>query len=90
MIASRKVERLQEAVQEIRALLPPESSARVEWVECNIRKEDQVGHKGMRAPPPPTMANGASGVVKFGKTLPLRLQCSAKEVLTSLVRLEKS
>ena len=42
MIASRKVERLQEAVQEIRALLPPENSARVEWVECNIRKEDQV------------------------------------------------
>ena len=39
MIASRKADRLQSAVTEIRGNLP---QCNIDWVECNIRKEESV------------------------------------------------
>ena len=43
MIASRKLERLSAAVDEMRQCIPEGSPARLEYVKCNIREEDQVG-----------------------------------------------
>lgn len=46
MIASRKKERLDIAAAEIRKWLQDtKSEARLEVVQCNIRKEDEVGYK---------------------------------------------
>lgn len=42
MIASRKVERLKKATQEIKSTIPLSSSADIDYVQCNIRKEDEV------------------------------------------------
>ena len=39
MIASRKVDRLQTAVTEIRRNIP---GCNISWTECNIRKEESV------------------------------------------------
>ena len=43
MIASRNVDRLKAAVDEMRSLIPADSSACIEYQQCNVRKEDQVG-----------------------------------------------
>ena len=42
MIASRNVDRLKAAVDEMRSLIPADSSACIEYQQCNVRKEDQV------------------------------------------------
>ncbi|XP_061413235.1 peroxisomal trans-2-enoyl-CoA reductase [Lethenteron reissneri] len=42
VIASRKMERLQEAAQELCGCIPPSSPARVTTVQCNIRHEQEV------------------------------------------------
>ena len=42
MIASRRVDRLAAAVTELRAQLPQGSNAEVDYVQCNIRDEEQV------------------------------------------------
>lgn len=42
VIASRKLDRLTAAVDELRASRPPSSSAQVTAVQCNIRKEEEV------------------------------------------------
>ena len=42
MIASRNVDRLKKSANELRLQLPKDGSAEIDFVECNIRKEDQV------------------------------------------------
>lgn len=42
VIASRKLERLQAAAEELRAELPHSSQAQVTPIQCNIRKEEEV------------------------------------------------
>ncbi|XP_064614977.1 peroxisomal trans-2-enoyl-CoA reductase-like [Liolophura sinensis] len=42
MIASRNLERLEQAAEEMRSGIPQDSPAQIEHVECNIRKEQQV------------------------------------------------
>lgn len=42
VIASRKLERLQAAAEELRAELPDSSQAQVTPIQCNIRKEEEV------------------------------------------------
>ena len=42
MIASRKEEVLKNAAEELRAVIPDSSPAKLEWMTCNIRKEEQV------------------------------------------------
>ncbi|EDL00278.1 peroxisomal trans-2-enoyl-CoA reductase isoform 1 [Mus musculus] len=44
VIASRKLDRLTAAVDELRASLPPSSSAEVSAIQCNIRKEEEVSN----------------------------------------------
>ena len=45
MIASRKLDRLQKAAEEMKKLINSQGrgTAVLKHVECNIRKEDQVG-----------------------------------------------
>lgn len=42
MIASRKLERLRNTVNELRQYLPPSGTAELDFMECNIRDEKQV------------------------------------------------
>ncbi|XP_022110676.1 peroxisomal trans-2-enoyl-CoA reductase-like [Acanthaster planci] len=42
IIASRNLERLQKAVQEMKEQIPQKSTADIREVKCNIRKEDEV------------------------------------------------
>ncbi|XP_076456320.1 peroxisomal trans-2-enoyl-CoA reductase-like [Babylonia areolata] len=42
MIASRKVDKLQTASQEMRQEIDPASTAAIHFMQCNIRKEDEV------------------------------------------------
>lgn len=42
VIASRNLDRLTAAADELRASLPPSSSAQVTAIQCNIRKEEEV------------------------------------------------
>ena len=42
MIASRKIDRLSAAAKEIRLDVGSDQSGRLEFMQCNIRKEDQV------------------------------------------------
>jgi len=42
MIASRKLERLQNTVDELQQHLPANGSAELDFMECNIRNENQV------------------------------------------------
>ena len=42
MIASRNRQRLTESYEQIKADISPESPAKLEMMECNIRKEEQV------------------------------------------------
>ncbi|XP_052605766.1 peroxisomal trans-2-enoyl-CoA reductase isoform X2 [Peromyscus californicus insignis] len=44
VIASRKLDRLNSAVDELRMSLPPSSSAQVTAIQCNIRKEEEVNN----------------------------------------------
>ncbi len=44
MVASRKLDRLRQAAEEMRREIPTGSPARLEYMECNIRKEEQAGH----------------------------------------------
>ncbi|XP_052049441.1 peroxisomal trans-2-enoyl-CoA reductase [Apodemus sylvaticus] len=44
VIASRKLDRLTTAVDELRASLPPSSCAQVTAIQCNIRKEEEVNN----------------------------------------------
>ncbi|XP_048200760.1 peroxisomal trans-2-enoyl-CoA reductase isoform X1 [Perognathus longimembris pacificus] len=42
VIASRKIDRLNSAADELRSTLPPNSQAQVSPIQCNIRKEEEV------------------------------------------------
>lgn len=42
MIASRRVENLQSATEELKRIIDPSSTADVSFVQCNIRKEEEV------------------------------------------------
>lgn len=42
MIASRNEERLQKAAEEMKTMIPSSSSAAIDHIQCNIRKEEQV------------------------------------------------
>lgn len=42
MIASRKIENLQKAAEELRQILSPSNSSNISYTQCNIRKEDEV------------------------------------------------
>uniref|UniRef100_A0A8D2B409 Peroxisomal trans-2-enoyl-CoA reductase n=1 Tax=Sciurus vulgaris TaxID=55149 RepID=A0A8D2B409_SCIVU len=42
VIASRKIERLKSAAEELKATLPPSSKAQITPIQCNIRKEEEV------------------------------------------------
>jgi len=42
MIASRKVDRLQNTANELQQYLPANGPAELDFVECNIRNENQV------------------------------------------------
>ncbi|XP_048454484.1 peroxisomal trans-2-enoyl-CoA reductase [Rhincodon typus] len=42
VIASRKIERLQETAQRLSASILPSNSAKITAIQCNIRKEDEV------------------------------------------------
>ncbi|EDL75249.1 peroxisomal trans-2-enoyl-CoA reductase, isoform CRA_c [Rattus norvegicus] len=44
VIASRKLDRLTAAVDELRASQPPSSSTQVTAIQCNIRKEEEVNN----------------------------------------------
>lgn len=44
MIASRNEEKIKMAAEQMQAELPADSSAQIDTVQCNIRKEDQVKH----------------------------------------------
>lgn len=44
VIASRKLDRLNSAADELRMSLPPSSSAQVTAIQCNIRKEEEVNN----------------------------------------------
>ncbi|GAB1285067.1 Peroxisomal trans-2-enoyl-CoA reductase [Apodemus speciosus] len=44
VIASRKLDRLTAAADELRASLPPSSRAQVTAIQCNIRKEEEVNN----------------------------------------------
>ncbi|KAK7482083.1 hypothetical protein BaRGS_00026667 [Batillaria attramentaria] len=45
MIASRKVENLQKAAEEMKnSLLKPDDENNISYIQCNIRKEDEVKH----------------------------------------------
>lgn len=44
MIASRKVDRLQNTANELQQYLPANGPAELDFVECNIRNENQVKH----------------------------------------------
>lgn len=44
VIASRKLDRLTAAADELRASQPPSSSAQVTAIQCNIRKEEEVNN----------------------------------------------
>jgi peroxisomal trans-2-enoyl-CoA reductase len=42
VIASRKLDRLNSAAEELKASLPPNNQAQVYPIHCNIRKEEEV------------------------------------------------
>jgi len=42
MIASRKLERLQNTANELQQYLPATGTAELDFMECNIRNESQV------------------------------------------------
>jgi len=42
MIASRKIEQLQSTANELQQHLPTNGTAELDFIECNIRNEDQV------------------------------------------------
>jgi len=42
MIASRKLERLQKTANELQQYLPSNGTAELDFMECNIRNENQV------------------------------------------------
>ena len=42
MIASRKLDRLSAAAEDMRRSIPAGSTARLEYLQCNIREEEQV------------------------------------------------
>ena len=42
MIASRKMDRLSAAAEDIKKHIPKNSPARLEYMQCNIREEEQV------------------------------------------------
>ncbi|PVD35632.1 hypothetical protein C0Q70_02595 [Pomacea canaliculata] len=44
VIASRRVENLQSATEELKRIIDPSSTADVSFVQCNIRKEEEVKH----------------------------------------------
>ncbi|XP_028616480.1 peroxisomal trans-2-enoyl-CoA reductase [Grammomys surdaster] len=44
VIASRKLDRLTVAADELRASLPPSSCAKITAIQCNIRKEEEVNN----------------------------------------------
>lgn len=49
VIASRKLDRLTAAADELRASQPPSSSAQVTAIQCNIRKEEEVRQTWLRS-----------------------------------------
>ena len=42
MIASRKIERLQSTADELQQYLPTNGTAELDFMQCDIRNEDQV------------------------------------------------
>ncbi|XP_076787828.1 peroxisomal trans-2-enoyl-CoA reductase isoform X4 [Arvicanthis niloticus] len=44
VIASRKLDRLTAAADELRASLPPSSRAQITAIQCNVRKEEEVNN----------------------------------------------
>ncbi len=45
MIASRKLDRLEQSAEKMSALLPAGGSAKLEFMQCNIRNEEEVSDK---------------------------------------------
>ena len=43
VVASRKFDRLSQAAEEMKKSLPEDTTADIKAIQCNIRKEDEVG-----------------------------------------------